>query len=153
VPDGFEEWYAREHPRVLAAMAARAGDVRMAEEVTAEAFTRALERWERVREMESPGGWVHRVATNLVKRRKRRQLVEQTLLRREAPEPAAPAMVDSELWEAVRALSPRQRTAIIYRFVGDLPHKKIAEAMSCSEEAARRNVHEGLRKLREVLKP
>jgi DNA-directed RNA polymerase specialized sigma24 family protein len=32
--------------------------------------------------------------------------------------------------------------------VADLPYRDVAEAMGTSEEAARRNVHEGLRALR-----
>jgi len=41
---------------------------------------------------------------------------------------------------------------VLYRFVADLPHREIAAALGCSEEAARRSVHEGLKKLREVWK-
>jgi RNA polymerase sigma factor (sigma-70 family) len=58
---------------------------------------------------------------------------------------------DGELWEAVRALPPRQRSAVVLRFVGDLPHREIASAIGCSEEAARRSLHEGLAKLRKAV--
>jgi DNA-directed RNA polymerase specialized sigma24 family protein len=37
------------------------------------------------------------------------------------------------------------------RYVGDLPHREIAAAIGCSEDAARRSLHEGLSKLREVV--
>jgi DNA-directed RNA polymerase specialized sigma24 family protein len=50
----------------------------------------------------------------------------------------------------VRGLPERQRTAVVLRFVGDLAYARVAEVMGGTEEAARRNVHEGLRKLREV---
>jgi RNA polymerase sigma factor (sigma-70 family) len=68
------------------------------------------------------------------------------------PEPDAggaedPALPDAELWAQVRALPEKQRVAVAYRFVADLAYREIAEAMGTSEEAARRNVHEGLRKL------
>jgi len=36
----------------------------------------------------------------------------------------------------------------VLRFVGDLPHREIASAIGCSEDAARRSLHEGLKKLR-----
>jgi DNA-directed RNA polymerase specialized sigma24 family protein len=39
-------------------------------------------------------------------------------------------------------------SAVIYRFVNDLPYRDIARLLDCSEEAARRNVHEALKKLR-----
>jgi RNA polymerase sigma factor (sigma-70 family) len=56
---------------------------------------------------------------------------------------------DAALWTRVRALPPKQRLAVAYRFVLDLPYREIGAAMDTSEEAARRNVHEGLKRLRE----
>jgi RNA polymerase sigma factor (sigma-70 family) len=57
---------------------------------------------------------------------------------------------EPELWRAVGDLPPKQRAAVLLRFAGDLAYREIGEATGCSEEAARRNVHEGLKKLREV---
>ncbi len=65
--------------------------------------------------------------------------------------PAAAGGRDEALWEAVEELPERQRTAVVLRFVGDLPHREIATAIGCSEEAARRSLHEGLSKLRKVV--
>ena len=58
---------------------------------------------------------------------------------------------DEALWEAVEELPERQRSAVVLRYVGDLAHKEIATAIGCSEEAARRSLHEGLSKLRKVV--
>jgi RNA polymerase sigma factor (sigma-70 family) len=58
---------------------------------------------------------------------------------------------DEALWEAVHGLPDRQRSAVVLRFVADLPHREIAAAIGCSEEAARRSLHEGLTKLRKVV--
>lgn len=55
-----------------------------------------------------------------------------------------------ELWEAVDGLPSKQREAVLRRYVADLPYADIAVAMGTSPEAARRNVFEGIRKLREV---
>jgi DNA-directed RNA polymerase specialized sigma24 family protein len=57
---------------------------------------------------------------------------------------------DEELWEAVRDLPPKQRAAVTLRFASDLSHRDIAVVLDCSEAAARRSLHEGLNKLREV---
>jgi RNA polymerase sigma factor (sigma-70 family) len=57
---------------------------------------------------------------------------------------------EPELWRAVGDLPAKQRAAVLLRFAGDLAYREIGEATGCSEEAARRNVHEGLKKLREV---
>ena len=62
----------------------------------------------------------------------------------------APAR-DEALWEAVGELPARQRSAVVLRYVADLPHREIATAIGCSEEAARRSLHEGLTKLRKVV--
>lgn len=66
-----------------------------------------------------------------------------------APSPAAPSRArDGELWRAVHELPDRQRAAVVLRFLADLPHRDIAATIGCSEEAARRSLHEGLTTLR-----
>jgi RNA polymerase sigma factor (sigma-70 family) len=67
-------------------------------------------------------------------------------LREPAVEPAEPP--DDELWARVRALPPKQRAAVALRTILDLPYAEIAATMETSVEAARRNVHEGLKTLR-----
>lgn len=56
--------------------------------------------------------------------------------------------VDDELWRRVRALPTKQRLALGYRFGADLSYADLAALLECSEPAARRSVHEGLRTLR-----
>lgn len=58
---------------------------------------------------------------------------------------------DERLWEAVGALPPKQRAAVALRYGSDLPHAEIAAALGCSPEAARRSLHEGLKRLRKEL--
>jgi len=58
------------------------------------------------------------------------------------------AAADGDLWSAVAALPPKQRAAVALRFIADHGYAEIARALDCSEEAARRNVHEGLKRLR-----
>ena len=58
---------------------------------------------------------------------------------------------DDGLWEAVAALPPKQRAAVTLRYASDLPHAEIAAALGSSPEAARRSLHEGLKKLRKEL--
>lgn len=76
------------------------------------------------------------------------RLAANSASRVEAPQDA---MRDETLWEAVHELPPRQRSAVLLRYIGDLPHRDIAQAIGCSEDAARRSLHEGLTKLREVV--
>jgi RNA polymerase sigma factor (sigma-70 family) len=58
---------------------------------------------------------------------------------------------DERLWAAVGALPPKQRAAVALRYGSDLPHTEIAAALGCSPEAARRSLHEGLKRLRKEL--
>jgi DNA-directed RNA polymerase specialized sigma24 family protein len=62
--------------------------------------------------------------------------------------PAADLRHDEELWAAVRRLPPKQRTAVALRYALDADYALIAQTMSVSQEAARRSVHEGLKRLR-----
>jgi RNA polymerase sigma factor (sigma-70 family) len=63
---------------------------------------------------------------------------------------AAPAtkLADDELWSSVARLPDKQRTAVSLRFLIDSSYAEIADVMGISEEAARRNVHEALKRLR-----
>ena len=55
------------------------------------------------------------------------------------------------VWEALRAVSPAAREALILRFYADLPYKDIADALGCSPEAARARVANGKVQLRRML--
>lgn len=56
------------------------------------------------------------------------------------------------IWSLVGTLPPKQRSAVLLRYAGDMPYGRIGEMLDCSEAAARRNVHEGLKKLRGELR-
>jgi RNA polymerase sigma factor (sigma-70 family) len=54
-----------------------------------------------------------------------------------------------EVWRAVSSLPPKQRSAVVLRFATGMSHREIGATLDCSEDAARRNVHEGVKALRE----
>ena len=58
-----------------------------------------------------------------------------------------------ELWARVRELPEKQRTAVALRFVADAAYAEISSVMGTTQEAARRNVHEGLKRLRLEYQP
>lgn len=151
--DEFEVWYQREHTRVHTALAVAGGDVDIAREATDEAFVRAYERWAKVRVMESPGGWLYRVALNELRRRFRRQTVERDLLRRQHRPPieAPPPIADPGVWEAVRSLPLRQRSAVALRYVLDLTEREVAAAMGISRGAASATLTSARRNLQAAL--
>jgi DNA-directed RNA polymerase specialized sigma24 family protein len=55
------------------------------------------------------------------------------------------------VWSQVAALPPKQREAVALRYMADLSHSDIAAAIGTTADAARRNVSEGLNRLRRDL--
>ena len=123
----FSSWYQGYYPKLLAALTVVATDPELAADATAEAFTRALEKWERVGAMASPEGWTYRVGLNVVRRRMRRAGLERRLLGR--PEPTMPVELEPEVWQAVKELSPRQREVIALRYLVGMSEAEVAGAL------------------------
>ena len=115
-----------------------------------ETVVAALRTYPRLRHTDNLRGWLLTIAHTKVldhhRARSRRPVPVPEL----DHEPAAPAaeQTDEGLWAAVQELPPKQRSAVLLRFVGDLAHKDIAAALGSSEEAARRSLADGLAKLR-----
>lgn len=118
-----------------------------------ETFLAALRAYESLTDDRNLRGWLMTIA--------HRKAIDHHRSRARAPQPsdalpempvADPEPADGDgLWARVGSLPPKQRSALTLRFAGDLAYRQIGEALECSEDAARRNVHEGLRKLREEL--
>ncbi|MDX6700849.1 MAG: hypothetical protein QOF26_1075 [Baekduia sp.] len=114
-----------------------------------ETFLSAMKAYPRLRAGSNHRAWVltiaHRKALDHHRARVRHAIPVQ-----DVPEVAvydAPPRED-EAWARVRDLPPKQRAAVLLRYAGDLSHAEVAAALGCSEEAARRSAHEGLKKLR-----
>lgn len=124
-----------------------------AEDCFQETFLAALRAYPELRDARNLRGWLVTIA--------HRKAVDHHRARGRRPVPVAEvsevAVADPELepadgvWDAVGALPPKQRAAVTLRFAGDLPHAEIAAALGCSPDAARRSLHEGMKRLREEL--
>jgi DNA-directed RNA polymerase specialized sigma24 family protein len=123
-----------------------------ADDCLQETLISALRAYPRLREGSNVRAWLFTIARN--------KALDEHRSRARRPVPVAPvaeggrgddalAGPDEELWLLVRRLPPKQRAAVVLRFVNDLPHRDIARVLDCSEAAARRSLHEGLAKLRE----
>ena len=121
-----------------------------AEDCLQETFMSALRAYPSLRHGDNLRAWLftiaHRKATDVVRRAMRRPSTSLDGVEPVAPQ--APSLDDDGLWADVRALPPKQRAAVVHRFVFDLAYAEIGERMGTSEEAARRSVHEGITKLR-----
>jgi RNA polymerase sigma factor (sigma-70 family) len=126
-----------------------------AEDCFQETFIAALRAYPRLRAGSNLRAWVltiaHRKALDAHRARSRRALPMAEVAAVDGRQAAETAFADAALWEAVQALPARQRSAVVLRYVADLPHRDIASAIGCSEEAARRSLHDGLTKLRKAV--
>jgi RNA polymerase sigma-70 factor (ECF subfamily) len=147
----FAGFYDAEREPMARALLVIGGDAEAACDAVAEAFSRAYARWPRVSAMDSPMGWVYRVALNDLRRRMRRRARERLLLRRVHVEIVPPTDIDPELWAAVAALPPRQREAIVLRYVGDLTEREVATVLGISEGAASNALTAARRRLADQL--
>ena len=149
----FEDLYRRELRAIVAVATTLTGSPEVGRDLAHEAMLRAYRDWERVGALDRPGAWVRRVVINLATDYHRRRSRELRALARFGP-PTALELTDptsGRFWAAVRALPERQRAAVTLRYACDLAHREVAAALGCSEEAARRSAHEGLKRLKEAV--
>jgi RNA polymerase sigma-70 factor (ECF subfamily) len=111
----FEGFFEAEYARLVRALYLVTGDPVEAEELAQEAMVRLLERWDRVREMDSPAGYLYRTALNVHRSRLRRLAARARRLVSPAPgaDPAAAAEARDELGRALASLPDGQREALI----------------------------------------
>ena len=120
-----------------------------------ETWLAALRAYPRLRDASNLRSWIftvaHRKAIDHV--RSRRRVAVPVGEVPESPAAGPPAPPDDDLWARVRELPPKQRTALALRYVADAGYDEISTAMGTSEDAARRNVHEALKRLRTEYRP
>ena len=117
-----------------------------------ETWIAALRAYPGLRRADNLRAWLFRIAQNKsidAHRARGRRAVPVAAV----PEGPAPSAADDEpeLWARVRDLPAKQRTAVFCRSVLGMPYDELALLLESSEDAARRNVHEGLKRLREEL--
>jgi RNA polymerase sigma-70 factor (ECF subfamily) len=115
----------------------------IAEEAMAEAFARALVHADRIKD---PIAWIYRTAFRIAN-----QELRAERRRRPAPDAESPPPELTGLVDALRALSPNQRAAIVMRHVIDLDVAEIAHRMGTAQPTVRVHLHRGRKRLRELL--
>jgi RNA polymerase sigma factor (sigma-70 family) len=137
---------------VLAFLIATVGP-QEADDCFQETFIAALRSYPDLRDDGNLRSWLLTIAHSKAMDHHRAR-VKQPMPIAETPERAAPLRGgdgDAAVWQSVAGLPPKQRAAVALRFACDLTHRDIGTALGCSEAAARRNVHEGIKQLREVM--
>ena len=146
----FEKVVAQHGDTVLRVCRVLLG-VHDAEDAWSETFLAALRAYPDLPATANIQAWLvtiaHRKAIDVLRARKRQPAPVE-----EVPEtPTAlgvPGTQDAELWQAVAALPAKQRQAVAYHYVADLPYAEIAEILGGTTDAARRAASDGIRNLR-----
>lgn len=114
-PRTFEGFFEAERDRLFRSLCVITGNRAEAEDVAQDAFLKVLERWDRVRAMEDPAGYLHRTAMNLFRNRYRRAGLVLRKAVRMAPDEDVYEAVDrrDEVDRALAPLSARQRAALV----------------------------------------
>jgi RNA polymerase sigma factor (sigma-70 family) len=146
----FEEIVAEHGPVVLRVCRAMLSPTE-ADDAWAETFLAALRAYPTLRPDSNVRGWLVTIAY--------RKAIDQVRTAARAPQPtpslpdvAAPEDVplpaDKELRAALAALPPKQRGAVIYHYLADLPYAEVGALLETSEAAARRSAADGIASLR-----
>jgi RNA polymerase sigma factor (sigma-70 family) len=123
-----------------------------ADDAFQETWIAALRAYPKLRRADNLRAWLFRIAQNKAidaHRARGRRAVPVAAVPESASPP--PEEDDPRVWGRLRELPTKQRTAVFCRTVLGMPYDELASLLESSEDAARRNVHEGLKRMREEL--
>lgn len=136
------------------------GNVADAQDLTQEAFIKALQRQDQLKDLEKAGHWLSRIASNTaIDFLRRSGRITFTDLD-ELPEPVTASVMDSpeqyvlrlerreHLASSLEVLTERERTALLLRDVEDMPAEDVAVQLSCSKATVRSHIANARVKLR-----
>jgi len=128
------------------------GNVADAQDLTQEAFIKALQRQDQLKDLDKAAQWLSRIARNtaidFLRRSGRLSFVELE----ELPEPALRSRADSaeqtllrsehreRLEAGLEILTERERTALLLRDVEDLSAEEVAAELNCSKATVRSHI-------------
>jgi RNA polymerase sigma-70 factor, ECF subfamily len=139
----FEEFFEAEYRGLVRALYLLTADQGEAEELAQETMARVYERWDRVRTMESPGGYVYRVAMNLNRQRLRHLAVRarRLLVMGVHSDSGDPSETRREVTEALASLSRGQRQAfMLVEWLG-LSAEEAGQVLRIAPSSVRSRVH------------
>ena len=145
----FAEFYAAAWGYCLRIVMVSMADRPLAEDLVAEAFTKAWASWRKVRGLAEPRAWVIRTAMNARVSWWRRHRQEVTLGSQNAIAATSQELaLDSSLVAALRRLPVRQREVIALRLLLDLDTSTTAEMLGISSSTVTTHLHRAINALR-----
>lgn len=146
----FESFFEANERPLFGMLCLVTGDRWEAEELMQEAFLRVWERWDSVRAMNDPTGYLYRTAFNLFRNRLRTGLRAARRRLRPDFQPDAFARVDerADVLAALRRLSPRQRAAVVLLDLLDLTSEDAGRLLGVRPVTVRSLASQGRRAIR-----
>jgi RNA polymerase sigma-70 factor, ECF subfamily len=135
------------------------GNVSDAQDLTQEAFIKALQHQEQLKDEQKAAHWLSRIATNtaidFLRRSSRASFCEIDEAPESHSETPEQELLRGEhrqyLEDGLRLLSPRERTALLLRDVEGLGAEEVAEQMSCSKATVRSHIANARTKMRRYM--
>lgn len=128
------------------------------QDITQETFMRAYQTYHRLRPDSNYRAWLYKIATNcaysVLRRSPREDHLDDFDLHDESQSPVQEVILQETLAlaeKAINRLPLKQRSAVIMRHLEGCEYAEIAQALNCSEESARANVSQAVRRLRREL--
>ena len=145
----FTEFYAAAWDDCLRIVALSVGNRQLAEDLVAEAFTKAWTSWRKIRGLDQPRAWIIRAALNAHVSWWRRHRREVALSSHDnAAPPSQDTALDSALVAALRSLPVRQRQVVVLRLLLDLDAATTAQILGLSPGTVAAHLHRALTALR-----
>jgi len=149
---GFAEFFQASWDPCLRAVAASTGDMLLAEDQVAEAFSRAWASWRKVSSHPAPRAWVVRTALNAGASWWRRRGPELPLAGHDVAAPGSPGTgLDAVVLTALRRLPARQREVIVLRVLLDLDIETTARQLAIAPGTVRAHLSRAVTALRHEL--
>lgn len=147
----FEEFVESEYDRVLRAMYLACGSRDLAEEITQHAMVRAFERWDRIAALESPVGYVMKIAFSRQRSwfRSAARLVLHPNLGRDAPAERALDDAASQVMEILESLPLSQRQAVVLVEWFGLNSEEAGRILGIDAASVRGRIHRARTSLRQ----
>jgi RNA polymerase sigma-70 factor (ECF subfamily) len=147
----FDAFYRANYERIHRAMVLSFRDPSLGEEITQEAFYRALRRWPKVSKLDHPEAWTMVVALNCGRdaaRQRRRHADRTQRVGTAGAESGGEAGVDDRLAviDLLTSVTDRQREIIVLRYISQLSVPEIAALLQCAEGTVKATLHAALRR-------
>lgn len=130
-----------------------------AQDLTQEAFIKALQHQEQLKDEQKAAHWLSRIATNtaidFLRRNGRATFCEIDEAPQSHSDSPEQILLQTEqrnyLEDGLRLLSPRERAALMLRDVEGLPAEEVAKRLNCSKATVRSHIANGRTKFRKYI--